>query len=56
MSENTLARTGSALGAVVIGGTVITGWWIVGLALLLVVLGAVAVRWGFRRDRTAGER
>lgn len=56
MSENTLARTGSALGAVVIGGTVITGWWIVGLALLLVVLGAVFVRFGFRPGRSAGER
>lgn len=56
MSENTLARTGSALGAVVIGGTVITGWWIVGAAAVAVIALGVGVRLGFRRNRTAGER
>lgn len=57
MSENaSLARTGSGLGAVVIGGTVITGWWIAGIALGVVIVGAVLVRWSFRSGRTAGER
>ena len=50
-----LARTGVA-GAIVIGGTVITGWWLLGAALSLIVIGAVAIRFGFRRGRTASQR
>lgn len=50
-----LARTGTA-GALVIGGTVITGWWLLGAALALVAVGAIAIRFGFRRGRTAGQR
>ncbi|MGW6457532.1 hypothetical protein ACWF94_16710 [Streptomyces sp. NPDC055078] len=57
MSENSqLARTGSAAGAIVVGGTVITGWWLLGIAALIVCAGAVLIRFSFRRDRTIGER
>ncbi|MEU0989104.1 MULTISPECIES: hypothetical protein [unclassified Streptomyces] len=57
MSENSqLARTGSAAGAIIVGGTVVTGWWLLGIAALVVCAGAVMIRLGFRRDRTAGER
>jgi site-specific recombinase len=50
-----LARTGLG-GAIIIGGTVVTGWWILGIAVVLVVIGAAGVRFGFRRGRTAGQR
>ncbi|MFE6025565.1 hypothetical protein [Streptomyces niveus] len=51
-----LARTGTAAGAIVIGTTVITGWWLLAAALTLVAVGAVMIRVGFRRGRTAGDR
>ncbi|WP_381797251.1 hypothetical protein [Streptomyces niveus] len=51
-----LARTGTAAGAIVIGTTVITGWWLLTIALVLVAIGAVAIRVGFRRGRSAGDR
>ncbi|MET4927656.1 hypothetical protein P3L51_35765 [Streptomyces sp. PSRA5] len=51
-----LARTGPAAGALVIGTTVITGWELLGIALALVVIGAIAIRVGFRRGRSAGDR
>ncbi|MFF0445422.1 hypothetical protein ACFYT4_03195 [Streptomyces sp. NPDC004609] len=57
MSENgQLARTGSAAGAIIVGGTVITGWWLLGIAALVVCAGAVLIRFSFRRDRTADQR
>ncbi len=49
-----LAQTGIG-GAVVIGGTVYTGWWILGAAIVLVAIGAAAVRFGFRRKRSVNE-
>ncbi|MGW1890457.1 hypothetical protein ACWCP6_09335 [Streptomyces sp. NPDC002004] len=56
MSENSqLARTGSAAGAIVVGGTVITGWWLLGVAAAVVCLGALLIRVGFRRNRSAGQ-
>lgn len=56
MSENSqLARTGSAAGAIVVGGTIITGWWLLGIAASIVCLGAVLVRVGFRPHRSAGQ-
>jgi hypothetical protein len=50
-----LARTGLG-GAIVIGGTVYTGWWLLGAAAALIAIGAIAIRFGFRRGRTAGQR
>jgi hypothetical protein len=50
-----LARTGTA-GALVIGTTVITGWWLLSVAFAVVVIGAFCVRTGFRRGRGAGQR
>lgn len=34
----------------VVGGTVITGWWVIGIALALVVLGLFIGRWFFGRN------
>ncbi|MFI0718106.1 hypothetical protein [Streptomyces sp. NPDC021224] len=47
MYHNQLAHTGT--GVIVIGGLTLAGWWMVAAALVLVVLGAVCVRYGFRR-------
>jgi hypothetical protein len=56
VSDNAqLARTGTA-GALVIGTTVITGWWLIGVAVGIVAIGALCIRFGFRRGRTAGEQ
>lgn len=56
MSDNAqLARTGTA-GALAIGATVITGWYLLAAALGIVILGAVCVRFGFRRGKGAGQR
>lgn len=57
MSDNAqIARTGSAAGAIVIGTTVITGWWLLAAAVAIITIGAIAVRIGFRRDRQAGQK
>lgn len=57
MSDNAqLARTGSAAGAIVIAGAVITGWWLLAVAVGLVAAGALAVRFGFRRGKSAAQR
>lgn len=56
MSDNAqLARTGT-LGAVAIGGAVVTGWWLLAVAVGVVALGAVAIRLGFRRGKNAGQQ
>ena len=56
MSDNAqLARTGTA-GALVIGTTVITGWWLLGAALGIVAVGAICIRLGFRRGKNAGQQ
>lgn len=56
MSDNAqLAKTGSAAGAIVIGSTIITGWWLLGIAAGIVLIGALAVRFGFRRGKGAGQ-
>lgn len=49
-----LARTGTA-GALVIGTTVITGWWLLAVAAVLVTAGALTIRVAFRRGRKAGQ-
>ncbi|MGN7139035.1 hypothetical protein [Streptomyces pseudogriseolus] len=55
MSDNAaLARTGTA-GAIAIGGAVITGWWILAVALAVVLVGAVLIRVAFRPGLTAGQ-
>lgn len=55
MSDNArLAQTGA--GAIVIGTTVITGWWLLAAAAGIVALGAVCIRYGFRPGRKAGEQ
>ena len=55
MSDNAkLASTGA--GAFVIGTTVITGWWLLAAAAVLVGAGAVAVRFAFRSGKSAGQR
>jgi hypothetical protein len=57
VSDNAqLARTGSAAGAIVIGSTVITGWWLLGIAASAVLVGALCIRFGFRRGKNAGQR
>ncbi|MEV6504820.1 hypothetical protein AB0M61_01695 [Streptomyces sp. NPDC051642] len=56
MSDNAqLAKTGSAAGAIVIGTTVITGWWLLGAAAAIVLIGALCIRFGFRPGRSAGQ-
>jgi hypothetical protein len=56
VSDNAqLAKTGSAAGAIVIGTTVITGWWLLGIAITVVLIGAVCIRFGFRPGRSAGQ-
>lgn len=50
-----LARTGTA-GALIIGGTAVTGGWLLAAAIALIAIGAIAIRVGFRRGRTAGQR
>jgi hypothetical protein len=49
-----LAQTGVG-GAVVIGGVAYTGYWLVAIALGMVVIGALTVRLGFRRKRSVNE-
>ncbi|MCG0284424.1 hypothetical protein [Streptomyces sp. PSAA01] len=57
MSDNAqLARTGSAAGAIVVGSTVITGWWLLAVAVGIIAAGALAIRFGFRRGRQAGQQ
>jgi hypothetical protein len=48
-----LAHTGA--GVLVIGTTVITGWWLLGAAAAIVLIGAVCIRFGFRRNRGADQ-
>lgn len=56
MSDNAqLAKTGSAAGAIVVGGAVITGWYLLAIAVGIVAVGALAVRFGFRRGKGAGQ-
>lgn len=56
MSDHSqLAKTGAG-GALVIGGTVVTGWWLLAIALGIVLIGAVGVRYGFRSGRSASQR
>ncbi|WAZ20220.1 hypothetical protein STRCI_001321 [Streptomyces cinnabarinus] len=50
-----LARTGTA-GSLVIGGVALTGYYLVALAAAIVLVGALAVRVGFRSGRKAGEK
>ncbi|MGC5034133.1 hypothetical protein ACPXCS_06110 [Streptomyces sp. DT190] len=55
MSDNAqLARTGTA-GALVIGTTVVTGWWLLAIALTIVIIGAVVIRMSFRPRLAAGQ-
>lgn len=53
MNYNGLAYTGA--GALTIGGLGLGTFGLVGAALVLVVGGALAVRWSFRRNKTVGE-
>jgi hypothetical protein len=47
VSDNAqLARTGA--GALVIGTTVITGWYLLAIALGIVAVGALTIRFAFR--------
>lgn len=56
VSDNAqLARTGTA-GALVIGTTVVTGWWLLAGAAAVVVVGALVLRFGFRRGKNAGQQ
>jgi hypothetical protein len=57
MSDNAqLARTGTAAGAIVIGSTVVTGYWLIAAAGGIVLLGALLVRLSFRRGQSAGDQ
>ncbi|MFI8535378.1 hypothetical protein ACIGMX_34675 [Streptomyces aquilus] len=53
--SNQLARTGTAAGAIVVGGVAFTGWYLLALALAVVILGAVLVRVAFRPGLAASE-
>lgn len=56
MSDNAqLARTGTAAGALVIGTTVITGWYLLAIALAIVIVGALVIRFAFRPGIDAGQ-
>jgi hypothetical protein len=50
-----LASTGTA-GALVIGGVTLAGYWLLAIPLTIVILGALAIRFTFRRNLTAGQR
>lgn len=55
MSDNgQLAQTGIG-GAVIIGGTVYTGYYLLALAVAIVGVGALLVRYGFRRKQSVNE-
>jgi hypothetical protein len=55
VSDNArLASTGA--GALVIGTTVITGWWLLAIAVGIVAAGALCVRFGFRPGKNASQR
>ena len=49
-----LARTGTA-GALVIGGTLYTGWYLLAIATAIVVTGALIIRLSFRPRLAAGQ-
>lgn len=49
-----LAQTGLG-GAIVIGGVAYTGYWLLAIAVGLVLIGAVTVRFGFRRKQAVNE-
>lgn len=53
MNYNGLAYTGA--GALTVGGLSLGAVGLVGIALALVVGGALAVRWSFRRGKSVGE-
>lgn len=56
MSDNAqLARTGTAAGAIVVGGVAFTGWYLLAIALAIVIVGAVLVRVAFRPGLTASQ-
>jgi hypothetical protein len=48
MYDNRVCTAGAGF-CLVVGGTVITGWWVIGMALVLVGLGLLAARVLFRR-------
>ncbi|MFI5689148.1 hypothetical protein [Streptomyces sp. NPDC051636] len=52
--NGSLAATGA--GAITIGGIAFQQLWLLGLAALVVVLGAVLVRTSFRRGKAVSER
>jgi hypothetical protein len=55
VSDNAkLAHTGA--GALVIGTTVITGWWLLAAAVGIVAVGALCIRFGFRHGKGASQR
>ncbi|HWM96931.1 MAG TPA: hypothetical protein VNO54_07735 [Streptosporangiaceae bacterium] len=55
MSDNAkLAHTGGI--AIVIGGTAITGGWLLAIAAGLVLTGALCIRFGFRPGKKASEQ
>lgn len=56
MSDNAqLAHTGTA-GAIVIAGVSFTGWYVLAIALGIVVAGAICIKLAFRPGRGAGQR
>lgn len=55
MSDNAqLAKTGTA-GALVIGGVAVTGFWLLALALAIVLVGAALIRVAFRPGLAASD-
>lgn len=53
MNYNGLAYTGA--GALTIGGLSLGTVGLVGAALVLIIGGALTVRWSFRRNKSVGE-
>jgi hypothetical protein len=49
MYDNRVCQAGAGF-CLVVGGTVIAGWWVIAMALVLVGIGLVAARYLFRRN------
>lgn len=50
-----LARTGTVAGAIVVGGVAITGYYLLAIAAGIVLIGALFIRFGFRRGKGANQ-
>lgn len=49
MYDNRVCQAGAGF-CLVVGGTVIAGWWVIAMALVLIGIGLLAARYLFRRN------